>query len=211
MKLERLIALPGWKRLAAAAFRMSQTWRHWKRRWWKFRFFLEAEGSIKDFSCEQGLRIDVPVRVGEGKGALHIRENVGLGWANAPRLGDGTILLEPRSAEAMIEIGAGSRLSNNISIVAMAGIRIGERCLIGDSVSIYDCDFHELDPLRRMEGGPVEPVSVGNNVWIGSRAIILRGVTIGDNSVIGAGSLVTRNVPPDCVAAGIPAKVIREI
>jgi len=76
--------------------------------------------------------------------------------------------------------------------------------------SIYDCDSHEVDPkFRRRSVGPIEPVIIGDNVWFGSRVQVLRGVSIGDNSVIGAGSVVVQSIPANCVAAGVPAKVIR--
>jgi acetyltransferase-like isoleucine patch superfamily enzyme len=89
---------------------------------------------------------------------------------------------------------------------------IGDRCLIGDSVIIYDSDFHNLQPeIRRDARTSCAPVTIGDNVWIGSRAMILKGVTIGDDSVIGAMSLVNSSIPARCVAAGNPARVIREL
>jgi maltose O-acetyltransferase len=85
-------------------------------------------------------------------------------------------------------------------------------CQIGDQVAIYDCDFHEINPSTRDRSyGPTSPVVIGNNVWLGSRVIVLKGVTIGDNSVVGAMSVVTKSIPANCVAAGIPARIIRHI
>ena len=130
----------------------------------------------------------------------------------APRYGRGEILLQPRAEDATISIGSGTIFSNNVSIVAMRSIRIGSDCLIGDLVQIIDCDFHELDPLRRRTSvGRIKPVEIGNNVWLGSRVMVLCGVTIGDNTVIGAGSVVTRSIPANSVAVGVPAKVIRTL
>ena len=75
-----------------------------------------------------------------------------------------------------------------------------------------DADFHEINPdTRNRSVGLVKPVSVGDNVWIGSRVMILKGASIGDNSIIGAMSLVTSSIPANCVAAGVPAKVIRQL
>ena len=91
-------------------------------------------------------------------------------------------------------------------------IAIGNKCQIGDLVAIYDSDFHEISPATRNRStGPSAPVRIGNNVWLGSRVMVLKGVAIGDNSVIAAMSVVTKSVPPNSLAAGIPAKVIRSI
>jgi len=175
-------------------------------------FRIEALGMLSNFECGENARVAVPVRVAGGKGSLRIGSDVWFGWAVAPKLGRGTILLQPRSIDAKISVGAFTQLSNNVSIVAMQSVDIGEHCLIGDMTQIFDCDFHEIDPARRGAGvGPVEPVSIGKNVWIGSRVQILRGVQVGDNSVIGAGSVVTRSIPKNSVAAGVPAKVIRHL
>ena len=201
-----------WRRCGLFTNQCLQYLHSMQRRWWKAKFYLEAYGSLSEIKRGIGLRFDVPVRVGSGLGSLEIGDSVGFGWPAAPMLGDGTILIEPRSSDSVIEIGSGTIFSNNVSIVSMGGVKIGERCLIGDQTLIFDCDFHELAPAKRMDGvGPIEPVTIGNNVWFGSRTQILRGVSIGDNSVIGAGSVVVHNIPANSVAAGVPAKVIRSL
>ena len=201
---------PGWRWFGSLAVAIRQSYRYRLRFWWKLGFFLEASGSLGSFRCGRELSLDAPVRVGSGKGSLQIADRVWLGWEAAPRLGSGTILLEPRSPESVIAIGEATAMSNNVSIIAMGSVRIGQHCVIGDMTQIFDCDFHEFEPARRNAGaGSIEPVCLGDNVWIGSRVMILRGVTIGDNSIIGAGSVVTRSIPPDSIAAGVPAKVIR--
>jgi maltose O-acetyltransferase len=130
----------------------------------------------------------------------------------APRFGSGEILLQPRNPDSIIAIGAETIFSNNVSVVAMESIRIGSKCRIGDFVQIFDCDFHEVDPARRDSGvGRINPVALGNNVWLGSRVIVLRGVSIGDNSVVGAGSVVTHSIPSNSLAVGVPAKVVRTL
>jgi acetyltransferase-like isoleucine patch superfamily enzyme len=87
-------------------------------------------------------------------------------------------------------------------------IVIGDDCLIGDFTAIMDCDEHRIGP-----GSPVrkEPVTIGRNVWIGRNCLILPGADIGENSVIAAGSVVTHSIPSNSLAAGVPARVIREI
>lgn len=118
-------------------------------------------------------------------------------------------------------------LLNGALIMAEALVEIGSHCLISWQVGIADSDFHPLDPKQRwrdaealapyFEGrGPrppvaTAPVKICDNVWIGMNATILKGVTIGENSVVAAGALVTKSVPPNTVVAGNPAVVIRSL
>lgn len=92
-----------------------------------------------------------------------------------------------------------------------APITIGDNCAVGPGVHIYT-GTHPLNPMLRQQAGHnyAYSVSIGNNVWIGGRAIICPGVKVGDNVVIGAGSVVVKDVPANVVAAGNPAKIIRE-
>jgi maltose O-acetyltransferase len=154
-------------------------------------------------------RFNVPVR-GESPGSLEIGPGNSFGYRPAPRLGTGRILIQGRRADSEIVIGSRNSFSNNISIIANQAITIGSDCLIGDQVLIIDSDFHAVNPdLRKQSSGPSEPVKIGNNVWLGSRVMILKGVSIGDNSVIGAMSLVRESIPANSIAAGNPARVIR--
>ena len=89
------------------------------------------------------------------------------------------------------------------------GITIGDGALIGHNVVIATIN-HALSPKERHDNIPAS-VTIGKNVWIGSNATVLPGVTIGDNAVIAAGAVVTKDVPPDVVAAGVPARVIKKI
>lgn len=108
---------------------------------------------------------------------------------------------------AEIWIGQGSFLNRNVSILAEERVTIGDWVLIGWDVTITDTDEHDWPGLGRR----CAPVTIGDNAWIGARSIILKGVTVGEHAVIGAGSVVTRDVPPYALAAGSPAKVIREL
>lgn len=153
----------------------------------------------------------VPVRC-DGYGTVIIGEGVSLGYHMAPRYGNGEILLQARSEKSQIRIGKSCNTSNNISIVCMHSIEIGDNCLIGDCVTIIDSDFHRVDPSNRHNGHEEpKPVRIGRNVWLGSRVLILKGVTIGDNTVVAAGSIVTSPIPPNVIAGGVPAKVLRNI
>jgi maltose O-acetyltransferase len=76
---------------------------------------------------------------------------------------------------------------------------------------MMDNDFHSLEPEKRQVKPPSAPIILEENVWLGARVIVLRGVTIGKGSVIGAGSVVTKDIPPGVLAAGSPARVIRKL
>lgn len=158
-----------------------------------------------------GTCFNVPVR-STGRGTLLIGVDNTFGLLQAPRLGTGEILLEPRRKTARVLIGERNCFSNNVSILANGEVSIGDGCQFGDQVAIYDCDFHEVNPdTRQLTDGLVRPVHIGNNVWLSSRVMVLKGVSIGDNSVVGAMSVVTKSIPPNCVAAGNPARIIRAI
>lgn len=90
----------------------------------------------------------------------------------------------------------------------MVAITIGEDCQIGPNVQLLT-PTHPIDPGPRRKLEAAEPITIGDNVWLGGGVIVCPGVTIGDNSVIGAGSVVTRDIPPNVVAVGNPARVIR--
>ncbi|HMO12755.1 MAG TPA: acyltransferase [Pirellulaceae bacterium] len=152
----------------------------------------------------------MPLR-SSGKGQLLIGNQNNFGFKQAPRLGSGEILLQPRYSNSVLSIGNNNYFSNNISIVAVGSISIGCDCLIGNNALIVDSDFHGLAATQRRTKGESKPVSIGNNVWIGANVTILKGVSIGENSVIGAMSLVTGDVPPNSIFAGNPAKKIRDL
>ncbi|MGA2013307.1 MAG: acyltransferase [Solirubrobacteraceae bacterium] len=107
-----------------------------------------------------------------------------------------------------LTIGREVYINQGASLVASASITIGDRVRIGDHAAIHDSDYHPVSadsPVR------VSPIVVGDDVWIGRGALIMPGVHIGDGSVVAAGAVVTRSVPPRCLVAGVPAKVIREL
>lgn len=99
----------------------------------------------------------------------------------------------------------------NLTILDEALVTFGNHCFVGPNVSIYTA-CHPLTPEERNEGTEwAEPVTIGNNVWIGGSTTIVPGVTIGDNCVIGAGSVVTHDIPANSVAVGNPARVIKKV
>lgn len=109
---------------------------------------------------------------------------------------------------AQLTIGHRVGVNQGISLVAEVSITIGDYTRIGDHVAVYDSSYHPVE-----EGGEVRraPVTIGHNVWIGRAAIILPGVTIGDHSVVAAGSVVTKDVPARTLVAGSPAKHVRSL
>jgi acetyltransferase-like isoleucine patch superfamily enzyme len=123
-------------------------------------------------------------------------------------LGHGTKL---RCHEGAIEIGPKTVLGQECTISAYERVRIGEQCVIADRAMFIDFDHGVVEVERpiREQGIYTRPVEVGSNVWIGYGACVLRGVRVGDNSIVGANCVVTRDVPADAVVAGIPARVIR--
>jgi len=100
------------------------------------------------------------------------------------------------------------------SICAAERIVIGNHVAIGANTTIVDTDFHPLDFASRLQnssGGTTAPVHIEDHVFIGMNCLILKGVVIGSRSVIGAGSVVTKSIPPDVIAAGNPARIIRTV
>ena len=112
---------------------------------------------------------------------------------------------------AKLEIGENTYINYGTSISAFKSVEIGKNCNIGTYVNITDNNFHRIEPERRNEMPESDPVIIGSDVWLGTRVIVLPGVKVGDGSVIGAGSVVTKDIPSRVVAAGVPAKVIRSI
>jgi acetyltransferase-like isoleucine patch superfamily enzyme len=123
-------------------------------------------------------------------------------------LGHGT---KVRCHEGVVSIGAKTVLGQECTISAYQHVSIGRECVIADRVMLIDFDHGMVEVERpiRQQGIYKRDVRVGNNVWIGYGACILRGVTVGDNAVIGTNAVVTDDVPANAVVGGVPARVIR--
>jgi acetyltransferase-like isoleucine patch superfamily enzyme len=115
------------------------------------------------------------------------------------------------SKKGTLEIGPRSLINFGCSIVATKHVQIGAHCHIGPHTMMLDNDFHRIEPERRLERPPSQPIILEDNVWLGARVIVMSGVTIGRDSCIGAGSVVTTDVPPRTFAAGVPARHIRDL
>ena len=110
------------------------------------------------------------------------------------------------TTQSEIQIGNGVLIGDSTFIGAHGKITIGDKTMIAGQVVIIDTDWHGIDDQPPKE----QPITIGRHVWIGLRAIILEGVTIGDNAIVGAGSVVTKSVAPNTIVAGNPARFIRE-
>ena len=110
-----------------------------------------------------------------------------------------------------IHVGENFFANFDCVILDVCEVRIGENCLLAPGVHIYTAT-HPIDPVERNAGTEYgKPVTIGNNVWIGGRAVINPGITIGDNVVIASGAVVTKDVPANVVVGGNPAKVLKQM
>src|SRR3954447_15548647 len=124
-------------------------------------------------------------------------------------IGHGTKI---RAHEGVVEIGAKTVMGQECTISAFQSVKIGRECIIADRVMLIDFDHGVVEVERpiRLQGIYKRDVAVGHNCWIGYGACILRGVTVGDNAIVGANTVVTKDVAPNSVVAGTPARVLRK-
>ena len=123
-----------------------------------------------------------------------------------PRINRGVIFSSPGN----IECGSGLRINPQCYIIASGGVTFGDNVIVSAGVKI-------LSSSLIVENGVIQrkhihkPVKIGNGVWIGAGAVVCPGVTIGDHTIIGSGAVVTKDIPAGCMAAGVPAKVIKSL
>ena len=131
-------------------------------------------------------------------------------WSNLIGLYQRTIIVAKNTGS--IKIGNNVGISGS-TVYAWESIEIGDNTMVGANCKIMDSDLHPLDPELRNAGNveavKTAPIKIGRDCFIGCNCLILKGVTIGDGAVIGAGSVVTKDIPARAVAAGNPARVIR--
>jgi maltose O-acetyltransferase len=128
-------------------------------------------------------------------------------------VGDGVIVKPPFCCDygQHIAIGAGTFVNYGCVMLDVVPIRIGAACQLASGVQLLAAT-HPLDPAARRDGWEYgEPITIGDNVWLGGGAIVCPGVSIGDDTVVGAGAVVTRDLPAGVVAVGNPARVLREL
>jgi len=128
-------------------------------------------------------------------------------------LGEGSEIRPPLRCDYGYQTHIGARTFNNVGVVLLdvATITIGDDVQVGPNVQFLT-PTHPVEPeARRAKLEAARPISVGDNVWLGGGVIVLPGVTIGENTVVGAGAVVTRDLPSNVVAVGNPARVIRSV
>jgi maltose O-acetyltransferase len=146
-----------------------------------------------------------------GQGRISFGEYVTFGWEQSPSFLSGYSYVEARNPGAHVSFDDGTHLNNGVTFVSEGpGIAIGKRCLVGPGVHVYDSDFHALDVAdRRAAPARMARVEIGDDVFLGTNALVLKGVTVGDGCVVGAGAVVVEDVPPGAVVAGNPARPLR--
>lgn len=174
------------------------------------RLILKANGAVF------GKNLQIPGKVFWliGGGKLKIGDNFYLSSGNGVNP-----IASNLQADVYVEPGATLTIGNNVGMSSTRlwiheSARIGNNVKIGGCVLITDTDAHPMDYVARRssnEGTKSAPVVIEDDVWIGAHCIILKGVTIGARSIIGAGSVVTKSIPVDCVAAGNPCRVIKSL
>ncbi|MGF6228682.1 acetyltransferase-like isoleucine patch superfamily enzyme [Inquilinus ginsengisoli] len=125
---------------------------------------------------------------------------------------DSFLLIPPffTTGGADISVGRNVFINQNCTFYDLGGLDIADDVMIGPNVSLITSG-HPIEPSQRRACVVAKPIAIGRNVWIAAGAIVIGGVTIGENSVVAAGSVVTRDVPPNSLAGGNPARVIRSI
>src|SRR5436190_8120989 len=128
-------------------------------------------------------------------------------------VGEGVVIRRPFRCEygSRVSIGAGTFFNYGCLMLDVAPVTIGAACQVATRVQFLTAT-HPIDPEPRRIGWEyAEPIVVGDNVWLSGGVVVCPGVTIGDDTVVGAGAVVARDLPPGVVAAGVPARVLREI
>lgn len=164
--------------------------------------FAVLRGMLKRFSfdrCGRLLRVERGVRI--------LKKNCEIMIGNRVLLHRGCKLsVWGTDGKATLSIGDNTYIGDRTEIHAGKCIRIGNDCNISWNCTIIDRDYHKLNSETEV----MKPVTIGNHVWICQGATILKGVTLGDGCVVGAGAVVTKDVPPGCIVAGNPARIIKE-
>lgn len=172
---------------------------------WKFQFLSDCKNVVGKPNLYHPLLL-------KGNGKIRFGTNVQLGVISSPYFYSHYTYLEARNEKSEISIGNNVAINNAFSAVAFSKITIKDNVLIGVNCSIIDNDGHHLAIDKRNSGVPkTEYVYIGENVFIGSNVNILKGVSIGKNSIIGNGSIVIHSIPENVIAAGNPARVIRNL
>lgn len=197
--------VPGLHRLLAYERHMRGTLKYWI----KGKLYEEPlfKLQLAKYGAGLELRGGIPAIIGGLR--VEIGENVTMHGSTV--LLGAKVFREPR-----LVIGDGTHCGAYLSVYVGCDITIGRHVLIANRVSLITYDGHPVDPALRLTGAPAgpessRPIHIGDNAWICTGAFIMKGVTIGEGSIVGANSVVVKDVPPGVLVAGAPARVIREL
>jgi acetyltransferase-like isoleucine patch superfamily enzyme len=146
-----------------------------------------------------------------GTGKVKIGNKCMFGYKPGGHYWGGVIELQPRYQNSVIEIGEQVATNNNLCIIAANKISIGNKCRIGEHVTIMDFEAHGTAPDKRNELGEIGVVEIGENVWLGNNVMVLKNSNIGKNSIVAAGAVVNGVFPENVIIGGVPAKIIKSI
>jgi len=171
-----------------------------------------AEPLFKVYCTRYGKNLHTGIYVHwvQGKGDILVGDNVSID-------GKCAFFFAARYSERpRLIIGDNTGIGHSCAFTVGREIVIGKHCRFGSSIAVFDAPGHPADPAARLAGLPsasneVRPVTIGDNVWVGTGSIIFPGVTIGDGSIVAMGSVVMNNVPPNTMVAGNPARQIRSL
>lgn len=170
--------------------------------WREGNYILNAKLRLRSANfVGKRVRVLGRVKVSNQGGRISIHERTVVDSTTA------TVEISALQPGAELEIGENCYINCGTIITASRSIKIGKDCQIGFYSMLMDSDFHGVED--RNSPPPPEPIVLEDNVWLGSRVIVLKGVTIGHDSVVAAGSVVTKDVPPRCLVAGLPARIIK--
>ena len=170
----------------------------------------QASGPVFERAFERSMRLQDELNSapsGDGEAIARIARDL------FGTFGDGAAIRPPVYLDygAHTHIGEGTFVNFDCVFLDVADIRIGKNCQIAPRVQLLTAE-HPLEPTPRKDGWESgRPIEIGDNVWLGAGVIVLPGVTIGENSVVGAGSVVTKDLPANVVAVGSPARLIRNL
>ncbi|WP_394263436.1 sugar O-acetyltransferase [Trueperella sp.] len=170
----------------------------------------QASGPVFERAFERSMRLQDELNSapsGDGEAIARIARDL------FGTFGDGAAIRPPVYLDygAHTHIGEGTFVNFDCVFLDVADIRIGKNCQIAPRVQLLTAE-HPLEPTPRKDGWESgRPIEIGDNVWLGAGVIVLPGVTIGENSVVGAGSVVTKDLPANVVAVGSPARLIRNV
>jgi len=178
-------------------------------------FFFIRRCCFKSFSNNnnvQGIfKSNQPV-VLRGKGQINFGDNVNFGVINSPLFYNTYTYIEARTKDSCVIFGDNVNVNNSFSIVSEKRVVIKDNVLIGFNCNISDSNFHDLDKSNRKQTDPFpKEVIIENNVFIGNNVTILKGVVVGENSVVATGAVVTKSFPNNVIIGGCPAKIISQL